>query len=111
MFGQPSNPIHTEPVVQLNAQKTIHAPEEKSATDVARQQSRFSLIQSEVMQAIEPAVVVKLSREELEQRTFEAVGDIAYQHQFPIGAIEQKKISEQLVNEMLGLGPITMFTR
>lgn len=77
-----------------------------SVKDSARQQSRFALIHAEVMLAIEPAVVVQLSREELETRTFEAVGDIAQRHQLPMGGQEQKQIMLRLVDEMLGLGPL-----
>lgn len=47
-----------------------------SVKDSERQQSRFELIHTEVMLTIEPAVVVQLSREELETRTFEAVGTL-----------------------------------
>ncbi|WP_428451392.1 CpaF family protein [Photobacterium kasasachensis] len=67
---------------------------------------RFSAIQQEVMAAIEPAVVVQLSREELEARTFEAVGEIVKRLQFPIGDSEQQQITQRLVDELLGLGPI-----
>lgn len=78
----------------------------KADMDSERQQRRFALIHKEVMAAIEPAVVVQLSREELELRTFEAVGDIAHRHQLPMGSQEQQQISVDLVDEMLGLGPL-----
>ena len=94
-------------LAQQNSSSHVNAvPANSSVKDSERQQSRFELIHSEVMLAIEPAVVVQLSREELENRTFEAVGDIAQRHQFPMGSQEQKQMMLRLVDEMLGLGPL-----
>ena len=70
---------------------------------------RFHIIQQEIMAAISPAVVVKLTPAELEARTFSAVGDIAAKMQFPIGNTEQQQITQLLVDEMLGLGPLQVF--
>ncbi|QUM84534.1 MULTISPECIES: CpaF family protein [unclassified Moritella] len=70
------------------------------------EEQRFRTIQQEIMAIIAPSVVVTLSPEELEERTFEAVGSIAARQQFPIGGIEQRNISQRLVDEMLGLGPL-----
>ncbi|MEJ2765077.1 CpaF family protein [Photobacterium sp. MCCC 1A19761] len=75
-----------------------------SASSASRE--RFSAIRREVMAAIEPSVVVQLSKSELENRTFEAVGEIAQRMQYPIGHAEQARITQQLVDELLGLGPL-----
>ncbi|UXI03627.1 CpaF family protein [Photobacterium sp. TY1-4] len=75
-----------------------------SASSASRE--RFSAIRHEVMAAIEPSVVVQLSKSELESRTYEAVGEIAQRMQYPIGHAEQARITQQLVDELLGLGPL-----
>ena len=121
MFGRKSSSKSEHSPVRATAQThainktTAHSAQSaqvstpdtsKADMDSERQQRRFALIHKEVMAAIEPAVVVQLSREELELRTFEAVGDIAHRHQLPMGNQEQQQISVDLVDEMLGLGPL-----
>ena len=104
MFG--SSITTSTPITESTSTLSLSTP----ATDVSSassiEEQRFRSIQQEIMTIIAPAVVVTLSPEELEVRTFAAVGDIATRQQFPIGGIEQRQISQRLVDEMLGLGPL-----
>ncbi len=65
MFGRKKQPLHRAQPDDMNG------VELSQAKVTHHSQDRFSAIQHEVMAAIEPAVVVQLSRQELETRTYE----------------------------------------
>ncbi|WP_017221547.1 CpaF family protein [Moritella dasanensis] len=103
MFGTNTvTPTPTESLLTLSVSADVADVTPSSNVE----EQRFRVIQQEIMAIIAPAVVVTLTPEELEVRTFEAVGDIAARQQFPIGGTEQRNISQRLVDEMLGLGPL-----
>ena len=104
MFGRKTKPLHRAQPDDMSGVAQQSAGDKHQSYD--HNHDRFTAIQQEVMAAIEPAVVVQLSREELEARTFEAVGEIVKRLQFPIGDNEQQQITQRLVDELLGLGPI-----
>lgn len=66
----------------------------------------YYLIHTEVLQAIEPSVVVTLSAKELESRISGLVTDIVSSKQLPLGHREVGVVVDKLLNEFLGLGPL-----
>ncbi|WP_114784093.1 CpaF family protein [Vibrio tetraodonis] len=66
----------------------------------------YQLIHSKVVNTIEASAVVKLSSNELEARILALVTDVVATHQLPLGHREVTKVVQQLVDELLGLGPL-----
>ncbi|WP_019274257.1 CpaF family protein [Vibrio coralliilyticus] len=66
----------------------------------------YHLIHSQVVNAIEASVVIKLSPQELEARILLLVTDVVATHQLPLGNREVALVVKQLVDELLGLGPL-----
>ncbi|RSD32437.1 CpaF family protein [Vibrio pectenicida] len=66
----------------------------------------YQLIHSQVVNALEASAVVKLSPHELESRILALVTDVVATHQLPLGHREVAKVVQQLVDELLGLGPL-----
>ncbi|ANW26848.1 pilus assembly protein CpaF [Vibrio coralliilyticus] len=66
----------------------------------------YHLIHSQVVNAIEASVVIKLSPQELEARILLLVTDVVAAHQLPLGNREVALVVKQLVDELLGLGPL-----
>lgn len=59
-----------------------------------------------MVNAIEASVVIKLSPQELEARILLLVTDVVATHQLPLGNREVALVVKQLVDELLGLGPL-----
>ncbi|MBU2896685.1 CpaF family protein [Vibrio hepatarius] len=66
----------------------------------------YQLIHSQVVNALEASVVVKLNPHELESRILALVTDVVATRQLPLGHREVAKVVQQLVDELLGLGPL-----
>lgn len=66
----------------------------------------YHAIHAKVVEAIEPSVVVKLSSQELEGRILHLVADVVSAEQLPLGHREVSLVVKQLVDELLGLGPL-----
>jgi len=66
----------------------------------------YEVIREEIYQTIDPAVAVKLETEQLSQRILEAVTAIANRQRLPLTFHAQQQISELLMADMLGLGPL-----
>nr|WP_284193065.1 CpaF family protein [Vibrio zhanjiangensis] len=66
----------------------------------------YQLIHSKVVNAIEASTVVKLTSSELESRILSLVTDVVATYQLPLGHREVAKVVQQLVDELLGLGPL-----
>lgn len=66
----------------------------------------YQHIHSHVVNAIEASVVVKLSPQELESRIAQLVNSIVTGSQLPLGNRDVATVVRQLVDELLGLGPL-----
>ena len=69
------------------------------------------LIRDQVLQRIEPAVAVHLSHAELAQRVSGLVSDIATEHMLLLNRHEQALLATELVDDMIGLGPLETLLR
>jgi len=68
--------------------------------------SAAELVRDQVLQGIEPAVAVRLTREELTQRVDNLITQIANQRRLLLNAAEQQQLAADLVSDMIGLGPL-----
>ena len=81
---------------QSNVKNTVNDPVRE----------HYHVIHAKVVEAIEPSVVVKLSSQELEGRILHLVADVVSAEQLPLGHREVSLVVKQLVDELLGLGPL-----
>lgn len=81
---------------QSNVKNTVNDPVRE----------HYHAIHAKVVEAIEPSVVVKLSSQELEGRILHLVADVVSAEQLPLGHREVSLVVKQLVDELLGLGPL-----
>lgn len=91
LFGTKKN--NTEPENQYEANAQINTEIRKYLAD-------------KVLTLVNPDAAVKLNYEELLSQVERAVGQIASDERLTINGIEQKLISEELANDMLGIGPL-----
>ena len=91
MIVEPSTPPVKE--AQIDAVRTA-SPQ---ATDVIRDQ---------VLQRIEPSEAVRLSKSELTKFVNSLVGLVASERKLLLNQDEQDRLAVNIVNEMIGLGPI-----
>lgn len=63
-------------------------------------------IRAPFMERIDPAVAIKLPREELAQEASEMLPDLLRELSIQLNGAEQRDLVTQLVNDMLGLGPL-----
>jgi pilus assembly protein CpaF len=68
-------------------------------------------IHEQILMKIEPAVAVQLSREELAIRVQQMVANIASEQRMPLNQREQDTLATQIVDEMVGLGPLEPLLR
>lgn len=68
-------------------------------------------IHEQVLMKIEPAVAVQLSRDELGARVQNMVAQIASDQRMPLNQQEQEILAIQIVDEMVGLGPLEVLLR
>lgn len=85
---------------------TPNVPSVRSTQSVDPAREHYSNIHTQVVNAIEASVVVKLSPKELETRITQLVTDIVATEQLPLGNRELAVVVRQLVDELLGLGPL-----
>jgi len=72
----------------------------------ATAQSEADLIRDLVLAEIEPAVAVRLSRQDLTQRIDQMIHAIANSQRLLLNTSEQQSLAGELVDDMIGLGPI-----
>jgi len=64
------------------------------------------LIRDEILAAIDPAMAVTLSRDALVERVEHAVAEVATEHKLVFNELEQRKLAREMVDDMVGLGPL-----
>lgn len=69
------------------------------------------LIRDEVLLRIEPAVAVRMSKIELSLRVIDLVAEIATEHRLLLNWQEQHTLSNLIVDDMIGLGPLESLLR
>lgn len=59
-----------------------------------------------LMEQIDLATASKLPREDLKRQIIELIGEIVIEQKLPINQMEQQLLANQIVDDMLGLGPL-----
>jgi len=78
------------------------APPQSGTTD---------LIRDQVLNRIEPAVAVRMTKAQLNARVFELVAQIAGEQRLLLNETEQQALAANLVDEMIGLGALETLLR
>ncbi len=73
--------------------------------------SAADLIRDQVLVGIEPAVAIRLTRDELTTRVDEMIARIADTQRLLVNKAEQQALAGELVNDMIGLGPLEPLLR
>ena len=73
---------------------------------VARPPTAADQVYDQILARIEPAVAVRLSREDLVVRIEQLVGEIANQRRLLLNEQEQQSVAAEIVDDMIGLGPL-----
>ncbi|HXQ67057.1 MAG TPA: CpaF family protein [Alphaproteobacteria bacterium] len=103
--GQGASPAlavaESEPSENLPAPRVIR-PSGSVSTDV---------IYDQVLQRIEPATVIVMPKDELRTRVVELVSEVADERRFLINHEEQLVMAGEIVDDMVGLGPLEPLLR
>ena len=81
-------------------------PDDAAGTASEKAHAAMNFIRDEVLRRIEPAIAVKMSPRELGERISRLIVDIASGQHLLINEYEQRALSSEMVDEMLGLGPL-----
>ena len=109
MFGKRGSevePASAAPVAVLS--------EETAATekpDGAEFAATKASIYQELMEQIDLATASNLPREELKRQIIELIGEIVVEKKLPMNHAEQQLVAGQIVDDMLGLGPLEPLLR
>jgi pilus assembly protein CpaF len=104
----PAPPAAKPPAAAWPATPAPREPAEKSAGRLSRSkvdQARRA-IQPQVMNRIDLAAAVSLPRKELVRQFEGLVGELLVEHRLQLNRPEQADLVYQIVNDMLGLGPL-----
>ncbi len=86
------------------AENEVAAPNRRNSLDA-------DSIHDQVLTQIEPIVAVQLNRDELTARVYSLVAVIANARRVPLNQQEQRTLAVQIVDEMVGLGPLEPLLR
>jgi pilus assembly protein CpaF len=108
--SRPGKPPPSQPRTQAPAFPAAAPPQ---ATIVPRPQvsPTSDVIRDQVLLRIEPAVAVRMSQTELFTRISDLVAEIATEHQLLLNRQEQHALSNVIVDDMVGLGPLEPLLR
>ncbi len=86
------------------------APQKPVKEDVAKGQNELSHTKEKVytllMEQIDLSTASRLPREDLSRQIVELIGEIVIEQKLPINQSEQQFLAGQIVDDMLGLGPL-----
>jgi pilus assembly protein CpaF len=110
---QPAMPAMTSPVATSQpAARLVETPKVESADKAGSRLSRSKVdqarraVQPLVMQRIDLAAAVSLPRKELVRQLEDLVAEALLEHRLQLNRPEQDDLVYQIVNDMLGLGPL-----
>ena len=78
----------------------------KRLQDLPTNASARDVIRNEVIAAVDSAIAVRLSSEDLLTHVEQAVATIANERRFLLNSAEQRNLAREIVDDMLGLGPL-----
>lgn len=77
-----------------------------SPAPMSRQPTGADQVYDHILERIEPAVAVRMSREALVARVEQLVAEIANQRRLLLNELEQQSVAAEIVDDMIGLGPL-----
>lgn len=81
------------------------------ATRSALHPKSINLIRDAILESIEPVVAVQLSHQDLSERVGQLVAKIANEQRLLLNQQEQSVLTEDIINDMVGLGPLEALLR
>lgn len=113
LFGKRSRPGKSPPSqtgTQVPPLPAVAPPQ--AAVSPRPQASPISdLIRDQVLLRIEPAVAVRMSQTDLSTRVTDLVAEVATEHRLLLNWQEQHTLSNVIVDDMIGLGPLEPLLR
>jgi pilus assembly protein CpaF len=91
--------------VTVDAEELTDTPQPPPPASPTRSNA-LDLIHDEVLSRIEPSLAVQLSQAELMRRVEKMIDEIANERSFLINQSEQNSLTEEIVQNMVGLGPL-----
>lgn len=79
--------------------------------DSQRVERAYELIQAQLYDRIDASAAARLPRDELARQLGEFVAEIVAENRLSLSAREQQQLSERLVDDMIGLGPLEPLLR
>lgn len=79
--------------------------------DRRRVDRAYELVQSQLYDRIDASAASRLPRDELARQLSEFITEIVAENRLSLGAREQQELTERLVDDMLGLGPLEPLLR
>jgi pilus assembly protein CpaF len=112
MFNFGKKTVDDTPPPPIGTVPTAKAAEAALAgTEKTLESSATDLIRDQVLMRIEPSVAVHLSKPELAARVDEMVVAVANEHRLLLNQYEQHALAANIVDEMVGLGPLEPLLR
>jgi pilus assembly protein CpaF len=94
--------------------KSLPSPGREGAAsrdDRRRIDRAYELVQSQLYDRIDASAAARLPRDELARQLSEFITEIVAENRLSLGAREQQELTERLVDDMLGLGPLEPLLR
>jgi len=94
---------------RLNPKAEVEGVSEKQVEKEkvqAELQSTKEIIYSTLMEQIDLQTASRLPREDLKRQTIDLIGEIVIEKKLPINQVEQQLLANQILDDMLGLGPL-----
>jgi pilus assembly protein CpaF len=94
----------------LNAvnESSLHAPAAKAVDELSGAKDRIYAL---LMEQIDIATSSRLPRDELKRQIIEIIGEIVMEQKLPLSSAEQQLLANQIVDDMLGFGPLEPLLR
>jgi pilus assembly protein CpaF len=106
-LAQPApRPVVLPPVPKNRSQDRPEADRSASRLSRSKVEQARRAIQPEVMSRIDLAAAVSLPRNELVRQLEDVVSELLVEHRLQLNRPEQDDLVNQIVNDMLGLGPL-----
>lgn len=85
---------------------TVQRSDEAPGAGSEKANRALNVIRDQVLTRVEPAVAVRMTRDELRGRIAQLIADIAGAQHLLVNEYEQRSLAAEMVDEMLGLGPL-----
>lgn len=105
--GSPSTKSGESLLQEPSAQKTLDAAPLVDDALAATKDRIYGLL----MEQIDIATSSRLPREELKRQIIDLIGEIVMEQKLPLSSLEQQLLANQIVDDMLGFGPLEPLLR